>query len=1168
MTSALELLLDRSRGPAGLAREVELDAEEGPLVELAALLSLRNGFFAFNAGVQVFRAGDPGIGPELGGWNRSRTWKDAYGGLADGLFCFGQDLFGVQFAVQDRRSVVTFDPETARITELGSSLEDWARWLLSDPDQNGCRTFATRWQDENGALPPDQRLIPRRFFVLGGGYDYANLTAKDAAECMRIRGPIAEQAAALPDGARLQITIPQYPTGDAAEHDRAPSAMTLVRNGVDVASGRVVVEHVDAELAGFLPLVLRRTHVSSYQSGRAFGAGWASTVDQRLIIDHETVRFIAEDTTIVDFPIPEAGTSVRPVRGGGRQLALAEDGAFTIADGQLTLHFGSAGDERLLTAIIDRSGNQIEFLRDEADAPVAVQHSGGYRLRFDTVDGLVTAVHLCGSEHDDLLKTYTYDEGRLVAVAGPDGSKLTFEHDGDWISGITDRSGDWFRYTYDEAGRCVRTTGVDGILNGDIEYQGRRRRVTDSAGFSTAYGINVDGRVESVVDPLGAESTFDHDPRGYLRSTTDPLGRTTRHTYDEAGNRTSTIRPDGARTRWQYDERGLVTAVVRPDGAVHRWSYDECGNLIREVDAMGAATTYTRNDRGHVTAITDALGKTRSFTLNAAGLPIAVTDALGNVTCYERDAFGRVSVMTDPTGVVHHTRGETAPDGAVEHVERNGATSIGRLRSGSVASGQSGRVVTVAQPDGGQVECTYDTEMRLVQAVRGPGSTRRYEYDPRGLLVRETDEDGRVNAYRYDAAGQLVGGLLPGGVELRLVRDVQGNVIERRCGEAIATFNYDAVGRLVAAMDGDTQTGFTYDRVGRLLTDTTNGRSVTSAYDALGRRVRRRTPSNAESTWVYDAADRPVAMRTAGRTLRFVHDAAGREFQRTLGGEVVLTWERDVRGRATAKVIGDQQHRREAGRNAEPLGKGGLAHDGSVVSSGGGFPQTSAPGSRPRQVEHDDRGRRVLSRDPRGTWRYAWDDEGRLVGVTTPDGTRWQYRYDALGRRVAKQRMTPDGRGVAEQVEFSWDGAVLAEQAHTDRRPNGPALGDLRATAWEYKPGTGEVLTHSDRSPIRSDSRRWADERLFAVIADLEGAPRELLDIKGAIVAHDPSANGGGLAVTPLRRDGYYCDPETGLWCRTGGFSDPELDVELSPGRLWIEPRGPHRAAGPGGSVA
>ncbi|MCZ9346617.1 RHS repeat protein, partial [Streptomyces sp. TRM76130] len=79
-----------------------------------------------------------------------------------------------------------------------------------------------------------------------------------------------------------------------------------------------------------------------------------------------------------------------------------------------------------------------------------------------------------------------------------------------------------------------------------------------------------------------------------------------------------------------------------------------------------------------------------------------------------------------------------------------------------------------------------------------------------------------------------------------------------------------------------------------------------------------------------------------------------------------------------------------------------------------------------------------LSRKP-DTWRYTWDAEDRLTSVTTPDGTTWRYRYDPLGRRIAKQRLSEDGTTVTEQTDFTWDGTTLAEQTTTHPGTTTPA---------------------------------------------------------------------------------------------------------------------------------
>ncbi|MGH3998499.1 MAG: SMI1/KNR4 family protein, partial [Pseudonocardiaceae bacterium] len=154
----------------------------------------------------VFHVGSRGLGPELGQWNEAATWKNSYGGLADGLFCFAQDLFGVQFAIADNAQLVRFDLETAERTVLGEALADWAAWLLADPDVHAAYRFATAWQDTFGALGHHQRLIPWRFFALGGDYSFDNVVAKDAVDCMRIRGPVAQQLRRQSKGVTVRLS--------------------------------------------------------------------------------------------------------------------------------------------------------------------------------------------------------------------------------------------------------------------------------------------------------------------------------------------------------------------------------------------------------------------------------------------------------------------------------------------------------------------------------------------------------------------------------------------------------------------------------------------------------------------------------------------------------------------------------------------------------------------------------------------------------------------------------------------------------------------------------------------------------------------------------------------------------------------------------------------------
>lgn len=1027
-------------------------------------------------------------------------------------------------------------------------------------------------------------------------------------------GKIAKTLLARPDG---PPSIRE--NGRDPERERVPDKDRNDRGDpIDIATGEMVLSQTDVELGGVLALVLKRLHVSSYRVGRHFGATWASTVDQRLEVDDEGVCFAADDGTLLFYPHPSPERPVMPRTGPRKELSRADDGSYTVTDvDQERLWHFAAGDTVLpLTAITGRNGHRIDIERDEADTPVEIRHSGGYRIGVDSEDGLVTALSLRDADegNDVLLMRYRYEAGRLTEVINASGVPLRFTYDDSGrITGWTDRNDAWYRYTYDEQGRVVQAEGSGGFFSGTMAYAPDEGATywTNSLGQRTTFHLNGKGQTLREIDPLGNEVQYEWDAGDRLLSRTDALGRVIRYDYDDAGNLATTTRPDGSQVRVEYNDLGLPTVVTAPDGSVSRREYDERGNPIRLIDPVGAVTAYTRDGTGHLAGVTDALGNTRRIDTDAAGLPVAVTDAGGDTTRYDRDGFGRITTITDPEGAVTRlgwtVDGKPAwrmlPDGATERWLYDGE---GNLSTHIDALGQSTETevthfdLTSAEvrPDGTRLEFGYDTELRLTSVTNEQGRTWRYCYDPAGNLVEETDFNGRVVTYTHDPAGQLIERVNGAGESSRFVRDTLGNVIERRSGDQLCTFRYDDVGQLVEALDTDTQVTFHRNPRGNVLAETINGRTVTSAYDGLGRRILRRTPSGAESRWEYDANSRPTALHTAGQTLRFSYDAAGREIERRIGENAVLAhaWDANHRMRSQTLVssTGRQvQHRSYDYRadgvltgiddqltgtrtfNTDRLGRvtavqavgwsEHYAYDaaGNLVDAAGPttLPDAEALGERDYagtliqragnvRYEHDAQGRLVLCQQKRlshkpNTWRYFWDDEDRMTGVLTPDGTRWHYRYDPLGRRVAKQRLDAQGR-VVEQTDFLWDGAALAEQAHSDGQANGAQLADARATVWEYEPGTFRPLIQIERSPLRHAPQQWVDERFYAIVTDLVGSPTELVNDQGGIAwSHRTTLWGSTVehssagARIPLRFPGQYHDSETGFHYNYHRYYDP-----------------------------
>jgi len=970
---------------------------------------------------------------------------------------------------------------------------------------------------------------------------------------------------------------------------------------IDMTTGRMMLTQTDFELGGVLPLVLSRSHFSGYRTGRRFGGSWASTVDQRLEIDESGVYFAAEDGTLLTYPLPGNG-SVLPVEGPQWPLTRSPEGGYVIEQrerGQI-LYFGRDGNRRLpITAIFDNDGNRIHFCHDSAGNLTEIRHSAGHRVEVETTAGYVTALTLLGEDEDDrtLLVRYGYDQSRrLVEVVNSSGQALHFAYDDRGrIVRWEDRNNRSYDFAYDESDRCVRGDGTDGYLSYTFEYDRENRisRATDSLGNTVTYLMNEDFQLIRETDPLGHSLEWDWDRHDRLIARTDELGRTHRYHYDENGDLTALTRPDLSQTLIEYDDFHRPVTVVEPDGAVWRREYDERGRLSAVVDPLGATSRYEYADGGWLRAFTDEEGNRTEVECDALGKPLVITDPLGAKTCYGYDGLGRVTTVTDPIGGItrfgwtvegaHWQR--SLPDGTMERRVYDGE---GNVREDVGANGTITRTdfgpfdlpVTEIAPDGGRTRYAYDTELRLTSVTDAQGLRWTFEYDAVGNKVRETDFDGRELSYRYDAAGQLVEKVNAAGEVTTYTWDILGNVVEKRTGALVSRFDYDAAGRLTRAVNADADVVFAYDANGRIVSETCNGRSVLSRYDRAGRRVRRRTPSGAESTWSYDATSSPVELNTSRGAIRFAYDAAGREIGRGFGAaNVVQAW--DVNHRLLSQTMTGApqvpggapsiaQHRaylqdadsvvtgiedllsgrREfaldrVGRVAEVRGATGVERysydrSGNVLAGAAEYDGTVLSRLGSVRYRHDAQGR-MIWREQAGTsgrgWSFAWNADDRLIGVVTPDGQQWRYRYDALGRRVAKQRLGVDGRQVVDETVFVWDGSTLAEQHHVD------TPGSLRTTTWDWEPG--------DERPVGQFERivtgEGVDERFYAIVTDLIGAPTELLDDTGKVVWHrrqslwgQSTAEVAGAPTTPLRFPGQYFDAETGLHYNFHRYYDPE----------------------------
>ncbi|WP_055556731.1 putative T7SS-secreted protein [Streptomyces sp. NBRC 110028] len=876
----------------------------------------------------------------------------------------------------------------------------------------------------------------------------------------------------------------------------------------------------------------------------------------------------------ITFEHDAEGTPLAVVSSGGYRLKV------TVEDSRVTaLRLAGAGP--------DGADQEIKrYAYSEAGDLIQVFNSSGLPLQFTYDDrGRVTS----WTDSNDRSYTYTYDDrDRCVAEGGAAGHMT-------------------LRLSYDE---------VD-------EATGYRVTTTTSAeGHRIRYLIDHDGQVIAETDPLGHTTRFTRDRFGQVLTRTDPLGHVTSYAYDDAGNVLVVVRPDGREVTAEYAEFGLPSRIRSADGTTTHHTYDDRGNRVSTTSPSGRTTVFAYDEAGRLTTVTDPLGHVTTVRCDRAGLPVEITDPLGAVTRYERDAFGRPVRLVDPTGLVTqlewtvegHLARRVSPDGTSESWTYDGE---GNRTSHTDPVGGTTRyeythfdlLTARTTPEGARYEFSHDSELRLTQVTNPQGLTWTYAYDPAGRLTTETDFDGRTLTYTHDAAGRLTSRTNALDQTTSYARDALGRTTAKDADGQVTTYAYDLTDQVAEATGPDgTRLTILRDRYGRVRSETVDGRTIAYAYDGLGRRTGRTTPTGARTTWSYDAAGRPVDLVVSGRPVDIGYDAAGRELTRGIGGFLTLENTFDPMGRlsaqtATAGADGRTLQRRAytyradgnltalddhldgprtfdldpAGRVTAVRAAGWTetyaydaagnqttadwpaSHPGHEATGERGYAGTGIVRAGGVRYEHDALGRVTLrqktrlSRKP-DTWAYAWDAEDRLTRVTTPDGTVWRYTYDPKGRRTAKLRMAADGTTVAERTTFTWDDTTLCEQTqHSADLPHPITL------TWDHR-GL-HPIAQTERITAAQDPQEEIDSRFFAIVTDLVGTPRELIDERGDIAWRTRSTLWGtttwdtsATAYTPLRFPGQYFDPETGLHYNYFRHYDPETAQYLTSDPLGLAP--------------
>jgi RHS repeat-associated protein len=659
-------------------------------------------------------------------------------------------------------------------------------------------------------------------------------------------------------------------------------------------------------------------------------------------------------------------------------------------------------------------------------------------------------------------------------------------------------------------------------------------------GAAVRYAYDTRGGLSGVVDATGAVTSIECDAVGLPVSVTDPRGAVTAYPRDAFGRVSAVTGAFGGTSRTGWSADGLMLWQQETDGVRREWSYDAAGNPVEERDGVGGVARVEYGPFGTVTARVDHSGLRHEFAYDTELRLRSITGPDGRVWTYRYDEAGRLVGETDFDG--HSTQFEL--DAAGRTVRRT--DEAGEVEFGYDDAGRLARL----DADGQRSTLAYDLLGRMIRAENGAGvleiardalgritaetwngRTLAVERDVAGRVVRRTTPSGAVSEWAFDAAG-LPAALRTAAGDLVFERDAAGRETSRVVGRRAAiSRSYDAAGRpagqAVWALDGDPA-----------------GNIAAAAQGANPYRLVQQRVVD------YRADDIPVGI---GDLIRgrsdFELDPAGR-ITRITRGEHSETYAYNLLG-AVSEASGHERQQAAAPEGAQDRDRSATAgarqYEGYLLRRAG---RTS--------YEYDGKGRLVHTcrRTLSGGelhWRYTWNSLGQLTGATTPDGDTWRYLYDPVGRRRAKQRLDEGGE-VRDEIRFSWDDGRLAEQTGV-----GPD-GTVRTLTWDHEPGS--YLPAVQREQLGGADQEYYDTRFYAIVADLTGAPAELVagdgsiawyqttDLWGAPVDAPESATG-----CPLRMPGQYHDPETGLDYNHHRYYDPETGTYISGDPLGLGPQ-------------
>jgi YD repeat-containing protein len=605
------------------------------------------------------------------------------------------------------------------------------------------------------------------------------------------------------------------------------------------------------------------------------------------------------------------------------------------------------------------------------------------------------------------------DDGQILYFRPKAGSATDWVSDADIVGQLKKTATGW---TWRESDDAVET----------FDAAGRRLARVERGGLSLSYSyVPGSDRLAGIQDNFGRSLTLTYNAQNLLSELTTPAGERITYTYDGNGNLATVTRPDAHVRSYSYTsvsvgsnvEPALLTSLTDENANPYAtWTYDTSALAASSEHAGGVdrhTFTYRKDAAGKITGsnVSNPLGAVTQYTfqnLLGANRVSTISQPLiaGLSRSFTYDANGNVASRTDFNGRLTTYTYDLTRNLEIRRVEASGQAEARTISSEWHASYRL--PLRIAEPlkrtlftydDAGNTlsrseQATTDGNGSLGFAAPVVGSPRTWTFTYNSLGQVLSADGPRsdltdLTTYGYHDAADPDPGKRG---NLATVTNALGHVSE------VSAYDLDGRPLIVVDPNGLTTT-LSYDPRGRLAGQTVGDEHTAYTYDPAGQLTRITLPDGSSLSYSWDAAHRLTQVTDSlGNTLTYTLDAAGnriREDTRDPAGQLSQTKQRvhDALSRLSRELGSLNQLQAE------------YAYDPQGNLSGITTPQGA--GTRSTTQAFDALNRLIRVTDPAsGITQYAYDGQSQLIRVTDPRTLATRYTIDGLGK--TSQLNSPD----------------------------------------------------------------------------------------------------------------------------------------------------------------